>query len=153
MNLLQKRILIIFSIALNIGFVVVALILVFQHSGSHHKATFEELAGIVHQLDLPEEQEQSALKCVKDFNVVIHQLHDELADARKNISLVLSADGPLAPEKLHAAIAAADKIQEEKSIKFEAHALELRSILGDEKGAEFFQLMHARLKKTRDKND
>jgi hypothetical protein len=59
-KLLTKRILILFSAALNVGFMIVALTLVYQHSRPLHERDWNQLVDIVRQLDLPAAQSQEA---------------------------------------------------------------------------------------------
>lgn len=146
MKLLYKRIFILFSVALNIGFVIMAITMVYHHSKSRHERSWLEIVDIVHRLKLSEAQESTALDTVNQFRATIDKHDQELKQARSNIILLLAKTGPLAQDQLHRLIEAADDQEKRKNKALEAHVLELHNQLGNEKGAQFFSLLLEHLK-------
>ena len=138
MKLLHKRILILFSVALNIGFVVVAISMAVQHSRPYHERSWLELVGIVEQLDLPPGEEAAVLETIKAFRKIADKHDEDIKTARKMVLQLLAASGPLDRGRLHALVEAAEQEHEIKGKVFENHVADLRRQLGDEKGAEFF---------------
>ena len=147
MKLLHKRILTLFSVALNIGFVVVALTLVYLHSKPHDDRSWSELTGIVQRLDLPESQFRAALDSIRKFRSSMQDLDKDLRQARGNILRLLSRKGPVDPDELHRLIEVTDRYNRLKGERFETHVLGLRRLLGDERGAQFFTLLQQQLEK------
>jgi hypothetical protein len=145
-KLLYKRIFILFSVALNIGFVIMAITMVYHHSKSRHERSWLEIVDIVHRLKLPEAKESAALDTVRQFRATIDKHDQDLKQARSNIILLLSRTGPLAQDQLHQMIEAADDQEKRKNEAFEAHVIKLRNQLGNEKGAQFFSLLLEHLK-------
>lgn len=140
MKLLYKRILILFSIALNVGFIIMTFTTGYHHYRPFHK-NWLKLADTVHQLDLPDSEENDVLDTIKKFRDVFDQHHLAIKQGRKEIMQVLAKTGPLDQVKLHQLLQATDQHEKRKNEIFEAHVVELRHRLGDEKGAQFFSLL------------
>lgn len=138
MKLLHKRILILFSIALNIGFVVVAISMAVHHSRPYHERSWLDLVAMVERLDLPRDQETAALESIKAFRESADQHDEKIKEARKRVLQLLAAPGPLDRDRLHVLIEAVDHEHGLKRRVFENHVADLRRQLGNEKGAEFF---------------
>lgn len=151
MKLLTKRILILFSAALNVGFVIVALTLVYQHARPLHERSWNELVEIVRQLNLPAAHSQAALDNIRNFLNTVDHLDKELQHARDEILCLLAESSPVDPDQLHERIEAADAYEKHKSERFEKHTLALRQILGNEKGAQFFTLLRRHIQSTDEK--
>ena len=147
MKLLYKRLFIMFSVALNIGFLIIAISLVYYHrANSFHERSWLELVDIIHRLELPERQENAALDTIKRFRVILDKHNQDVKRARNNIILALAKPGPVDQEQLHRLFEAADHQEKLKNGTFEAHVLDLRHQLGNEKGALFFSLLLEHLK-------
>ncbi|BBO83682.1 hypothetical protein [Desulfosarcina ovata] len=146
MKLTYKRILIFFSVALNIGFVVVALTLVWQHAKPAHQRSWREIVDVVDQLALPASESEVALDNIRVFRSEFDQLDQDLKTARGDILRLLARKGPLDREQLHGLMAVADACVKRKSERFEVHVMALRQLLGDEKGAQFFSLLEKKVK-------
>ena len=138
MKLLHKRILILFSVALNIGFVVVALSMAVHHSRPFHERSWLEVVDIVDRLDLPRNQQADVLETIKVFRSNADKRDKDIKEARKKVLLLLAQSGPLDTGRLQGLIEAVRHQEEGKSRVFEDHVVRLRSQLGDEKGALFF---------------
>ena len=141
MKLLYKRILILFSVALNIGVVIMAIALIYHHSKPQDDRSWRELAEIVKRLDLPASQSRAALDDMRKFRSSMDNLDEGLQRARGDILRLAARSGPVDREELHRLIEAADHYSTLKGELFETHVMELRRLLGDEKGAQFFSLL------------
>ena len=141
MKLLHKRILIMFSVTLNIGFVIMAIITIHNHSKPFNERPWLEIVAIVHRLKLPEDRETAVMDTIRQFRDTFDRHHQEIKQARGDIIRLLAADGPVDPEQLHQRMQAADLREKSKNEAFEAHVLKLRDQLGNEKGALFFSLL------------
>lgn len=141
MKILYKRILIMFSVALNIGFIAMAITMACNHSISHHQRSWNELVHIVRHLDLPQTQENKVIESIKQFGTVVDRQHGDVKKARDSILALLAKDGPVNPDELHRTILSVDRQEALKNKAFETHVLELRSLLGDEKGAQYFSAL------------
>ena len=132
MKLLYKRILIMFSVALYISVVIMAVIMVFHHSIPSHK--YVKIVDIVHRLNLPEAEKNKALDCIRESSTAIEKQDLEIKLARDNIIRLLGKTGPLDKNRLHQLYETANQEERRKNILFEDHVIELRTLLGDEKG-------------------
>jgi exonuclease VII small subunit len=144
-TLFQKRLLILFSVALNIGFVIMAAVMVVNHPTSHHERTWRELVAIVQRMDLPAAEEDAAIATMTRFRETMNGHDRKIKQARRDIIRLLAADGPLDRSELHRLFEAAMAREREKSGAFEAHVMNLRGQLGDTKGARFFSQLLAHL--------
>lgn len=145
MKLSHKRILILFSVALNVGFVIMAVVMMIHHPTSFHNRSKRAMLGIVQQLNLPEDREQTVLAAIQDFRTTIDQHEAALKQARGDIVRYLSRKGPVDKQQLHGLIETAEIQEKQKSRAFEAHVIDLRKQLGDEQGAQFFSLLLAHI--------
>lgn len=145
MNLLHKRMFIMFSVALNVGFVIMAVAMVYQHSISSRERSWAEIADIVARLKLPEAREQTVLDTIGQFRSTMDKNDQDLKAARSAIIRLLAKSGPVDLDQLHGLIGAADNREKHKNEAFEAHVIQLRNQLGDEKGALFFSLLLSHL--------
>ncbi|WP_319521816.1 periplasmic heavy metal sensor [uncultured Desulfosarcina sp.] len=145
MTLSQKRLLVFFSIALNVGFVVMAIVMVLHHPKPFRERSWQELVNIVQELNLPAEQEDAVMANMRQFRETMDGYERDLKQARGDIVRYLANDGPIDENQLHRLIETAQSREKRKSDAFEAHVIEQRSLLGNEKGAQFFSLLQAHL--------
>ncbi|MFK5952068.1 MAG: hypothetical protein QM498_03355 [Desulfobacterium sp.] len=146
MKLTYKRLLIFFSVALNLGFVIAGLVMLQRNSIPVKVRFMREFTIIVKQLELPKTQSQTVLDNIRQFQSTVDHVHEDLKDARGDILRLLSQKGPVAPEELHFLFEDTDRLGKFKSEIFEAHVLALRQLLGEEKGAQFFYLLEQHIK-------
>jgi hypothetical protein len=144
-KLVYKRIFVMFSVALNIGFVLVAVTLAYNPSMLFKKRAHRVITDIVQRLNLSEEQESAVLESVRHFRDTLHSHDKDLKKARADVLRLLATPGPLDPARLHALVQATNLQEEQKNHIFENHAIELRNRLGDEKGALFYSYLLERL--------
>lgn len=140
MNTAFKRILIIFSVALNIGFVVMAAC---HHFGIHPEPRDErhwkELMTIVEEMTLPKAQETELLKSMTEFKKKVEIVNRQIRQARKDTLIFLSKALPLDEQLLHGTFEKTNSLYQERQKLFESHIVRLHQILGEEKGVYFFQ--------------
>ena len=144
MKLLYKRILIFFSVALNIGIVIMAVFLFFNHPGKSHGMS--EIEGIFQKLDLTEDQHENALKFIQGFRASVQKQEKEIKVARDNMIRILCENGPLDKQRLNELYDAIVQEETDKNKLFLSHVVELRNLLGDEKGARYYSLLLQHLK-------
>lgn len=152
MTLSQKRLLVFFSIALNVGFIVMAIVMVIHHPKPFRERAWQDLVGIVQDLDLPAERENAVMENMRQFRETMDRFQRDLKQARGDILRFLASDGPIDENRLHLLIETAQSREKRKSDAFEAHVIELRSLLGNEKGARFFTLLQAHLESRKSKS-
>jgi hypothetical protein len=140
-TLFHKRLLIFFSVALNIGFMIAVIVMMMHHGhGSHHRSD-QEIIDIVRQLDLPEDRERAVMETIQGFRAVVDRHRQAQKQARVDIVRYLAQEGPVDRARLHRLTQALEAIEKEKNNAFETHFMDLRNQLGDEKGAHFFALL------------
>ncbi|WP_319405751.1 periplasmic heavy metal sensor [uncultured Desulfosarcina sp.] len=153
MTLFQKRLLILFSVALNIGFVIMAIAMIINYPTSHRERPWRELVEIVQRLDLPESKEKTVLETMTRFRETMDNYDRDLKTARDDIIRLLAGSGPADLAELHRLFEAAQAKESQKSNIFETHVVDLRQQLGDEKGSKFFSLLLANFENHSDKHD
>jgi hypothetical protein len=138
--------LIIFSITLNVGFFIMAAILVLHHPRPAHGKAKMRLEALS-RLDLPEAQETSIMaamdKMETDNNDFKRRLHLTI---NTSIALLAKPD-PVDEERF---LELNDKVidllaRQNQAIR--AHLLDIRRRLGDEKGVQFFTEMLKQVEK------
>ena len=150
MKLLYKRIFIFFSVALNIGFIIMALFMVVNHPG---KSTVKSgIEGLIQKLDLTETQHDDLLKSIQSLRVSVEKQEMEIKAARDNLIRVASENGPLDRRRLNELCEAIDQEETDKNRLMLTHMIEIRDLLGDEKGARFFSLLLEHLKNRHNPN-
>ena len=138
MKLLHKRILILFSLALNVGFLIVAVPLFYTHSRPHDDRFQDEIAGVVKSLDLSPAVSRAVMDNINQFKTAFDELDDGIRKIRKDMEYLIQQRGPLDRDRLHELVLEDDELRKRKGEVFENHVVDLRRILGDEKGALYF---------------
>jgi len=139
MKLTYKRILILFSVALNIGFLIMALFQAYQHTiYPKEQQRWKELMIIVRELNLPDAKAARAMETIARFRERMDSIETELKQARMEVLDLLAQTGPIDKERLHSLVQAAEMFSQKKRSMFEAHVIELRQVLGNGDGARFF---------------
>ena len=141
MKLTYKRIGILFSVALNIGFVIMATAMALQQSKSAHDRSWSELVGVVEGLGLPPARQDAVLDTIRSFRTTIAAHDRSLYQARNAVLATLARAGSLDHDALHRCTEAVGRQETIKTEAFEVHVIDLRRQLGDEKGALFFSLL------------
>lgn len=138
MSLVYKRILIFFSIALNIGFITMAGFHAYDRSIPKDERRWAELMTIVRELNLPREQVSEVTGMMADFREELDGIQTAVKAARMKAMDLLAEPGELDRERFKGLNQASDTLSHKKQQLFRAHVLEMRTLLGNEKGAEFF---------------
>lgn len=145
MKLFHKRLLIFFSVALNVGFLIMAIVMMLHSTDASHHRSYQEILDIVKQLNLAGDQELALVETIKQFRTTLDQHNQDLKKARSAIVRLLAAAGPVDRNQLRRLTAAVGSEENLKNEAFEAHFMDIRSQLGHEKGAQFFTLLLARI--------
>ena len=146
MKLVHKRILILFSIALNIGFIAMAVYHAQQRSVPKNERRWQELMGIVQDLDVSGDLKTELRESMARFRKEMDGLEKEVQQARKETMDLLAKPDPIDRVQLHALFEAEKILAQKKMALFEAHALEIRQVLGDENAAQFFVHLREHIK-------
>ncbi len=140
MNTAFKRILIIFSVALNIGFVVMAAC---HHFGilpePRDERHWKELMRIVEEMTLPKAQETELLKSMTEFKKKVEIVNRQIRQAKEDSLIFLSKALPLDEHLLHGRFEKTNRLYRERQTLFESHIVRLHQILGEEKSVYFFR--------------
>jgi len=149
-TLTARRMLVMFSVALNIGFVIMAAILIYKHPPPHHDF-FDMQVKILSSLNVPAQVKQSVLDALTAMEKS-HEAHvDKLHQARHDAMTLLATPGPLDLKRFDAIDASIAEILIQRSHMVHDHLIDIRKQLGDEKGAEYFSAMMKAVEKRRTK--
>ncbi len=151
MKLVYKRIPIFFSVALNIGFLVIALFHTFDRAMTRDERRREELTTIVRELNLTEAESERIIEIMADFRKEVTALDKADKIARMEALDCLTWPEPLDQNYLHERMQISTQLSRKKQELFESHVLIMRRELGNEKGAEFFSRVREHILATQKK--
>ncbi|WP_024336044.1 hypothetical protein [Desulfotignum balticum] len=151
MKLVYKRTLIFFSVALNIGFMVMALFHTFDRAMTRDERRWEELTTIVRELNLTEAESERIIEIMADFRKEVTALDKADKTARMEALDCLTWPEPLDQDHLHECMQVSTQMFQKKQELFEFHVLIMRRELGNEKGAEFFSRVREHILATQKK--
>ncbi len=138
MNNHFRQILIAFSVALNVGFIVAALVIYWNHpSGSHYRYS-PNAKKIVNTSNLSLEQKEHLTKCLEQFTRQMSAVGNDLHQSQVDMLKILSAPGSLDHDAFDKAYARQDILWKEKHAMLRDHLLLMRKELGDDKSTWFF---------------
>ncbi len=146
MKLFHKRLLILFSVALNIGFVIMAIVMMLHSPTASQHRSYQAILDIVRQLNLPADQEHTLVETIRQFRTTVEHHNQDLKKARSDVVRLLSVSGPVDRDQLQRLTAAIATEENMKNEAFEAHFIDIRNQLGNDKGAQFFTLLLAHIK-------
>ena len=129
-----------------------AIVMALHHPKPFRERAWQDLIGIVQDLDLPAEQEDAVMANMRQFRETMDGYERDLKKARGDIIRYLAKDGPIDENQLHLLIETAQSREKRKSDAFEAHVIEQRGLLGNEKGARFFSLLQAHFESRKSKS-
>ncbi len=138
MNNHFKQILVVFSGALNVGFIVAALVIYWNHpSGSHHRYS-TNAKKIVNTSNLSLEQKENLTKFLEEFTQQMSSAGKDLHQSQVDMLKILSAPGPLDYDAFDNTCARQSLLWKEKHQMLRDHLLLMRKELGDDKSTWFF---------------
>lgn len=149
MKLVYKRILIFFSVALNIGFLATALYHSVDNTLPRKERRWQDLMAIVQDLNLPSEKAAEVTTLMAGFRDRIDALDKESRQTRMAAMDLMAAPGPLDRDELQRLMQSSQQQTLQKKEMFEAHVLQVREVLGDDKGAAFFQRLRDHIRSKR----
>lgn len=110
-----------------------------NHNGSSHEIS--KIEELVHSLNLTEAQEDKVMDSIYQLKSEIEKQETRINLARTNILTLASKSGALDEHQLQQLSETLNQEEIRKNTLFNAHVIELRAILGDEKGAQFYSLI------------
>jgi hypothetical protein len=142
----MKRILIVFSVALNIGFVMAAILTYYYHPSGLLARYSTHVQKIMKRLDLPPQQNQDLATHIDQFKEQFGSNLEALRRARTDMLMALAAPGPLDRNQFDEAYTQLDLLSKQEHQLVRNHLLMMRKQLGNEKGAHLFSEMLAKNK-------
>jgi len=140
-NVTWKRILIVFSAALNIGFILSALILVHNHPPIPHQRFSDQLKTATQGLGLAPDQEEVMVEVMERFEKQHRQNRLKIKGIRNQTLALLARPGPLDVKRFDALTRESDEQLLKINQDVKKHLSDVRKRLGDEKGAGFFSAL------------
>ncbi len=138
MNHPYKQILAAFSLALNIGFIVAAIVIYYHHPSVSHGSYVVNAQKILDGSDLSSEKRKELTSCLEQFRKEISALGTKLHQGQIEMLNVLSRPGPLDAHSFDAIYTRQNLLWEEKHEMLRDHLLFMRKELGDKKSEWFF---------------
>jgi hypothetical protein len=145
-NITAKRFWVMFSVALNIGFVIVAVVLLYKHLPpfrDHAKMSQE----IIYRLDLPADVEKSVIASMEKMETAHRNFVWRLHQARNETITLLSRPEPVDKKRFEMLNDGIIELMIQENHVIREHLIEIRSQMGDEKGARFFSEMLKQVEK------
>lgn len=136
----------VFSVALNIGFIVAAVFIYYHHPSSAHHGYLSHARILVKELRLPASQQEELSDCLERFEREIYSVGGEYHQIQTDILTLLSAQGDLDMEKLDEIYARQGVLSRKKRDIVRNHLVLMRKLLGNEKSAQFFPRLLKRSK-------
>ncbi len=134
----SKLILIVFSIALNIGFIVAAVFIYYNHPSTSHYSYLGYAKEIIKGLDLSVDQNKEVAICLDSFKKEISSTGHELHKLQNEMLVLLSAPGDLDEDRLNQIYSTQNHLFQKKHQIVRDHLLMMKKQLGDEKSTRFF---------------
>ena len=135
-----------FSVTLIMGFIITAIVLHYHRPPEPHHRYGDYAKKVVQRLNLPPAQHKDLTRYMDQFRHQVDTTKQELHEARTDMLTVLSKPGPLNRKQFDETNNAFNLLTEKKSQILRIHILTMRQKLGDEKGAQFFSEMLAKIK-------
>ncbi len=146
MKLIYKRIFIIFSVALNIGFLIMAVSMYFNHSPNLNKKS--AIYDIVQELKLNETQESEFLELIHKLRISVEKQETEINNARNEILRLASNPEPFDQNQSQHLSSILNQKEIVKNKLFNDHITEVRNLLGNQKAAQYYSLILDHIKKS-----
>ena len=150
MTLTAKRMLVMFSVALNIGFVIMTAVFIYHRPPSFHHF-FEVQAATLSRLEVPPAVERSILDALAKMEDSHEQFVSRLHGTRQEAMTMLATPGPVDRKRFDTLGETISEILIERNRMVHEHLIEIRRQLGDEKGAAYFHAMLKEIEKRKSK--
>jgi len=143
MNDKFKKFLIIFSICLNIGFIIIAGYALVLHKSPHdrHKSRFYRHAKLFEKLDMQTNQQKEINQLINNYVLTNNKVHSDAIKLKLVLYSLLEKPGLSNENELKDHL---KKIQEaeckKEEIKFE-HLLDIKRVLTGDQAQKFFQTL------------
>ncbi len=151
MNLTFKRLLIIFSVALNIGFVLTVAIILTHYPFNLRERHLAYAEKAIKSLDLSLDQENRMLNELQSFHQKLNETLYGVKATRLKILSVLSAPGPMDHKQFETAFGEIKSRQGQMRQLMRIHILTFRKQLGDKNGARYFEALKKQVESKKNK--
>ena len=153
MNTAVKRAMVLFSVALNIGFISIAAYQFLDQPEKREDRRWQNMMVILDEMALPQSRKAEVIERLSDFRKNYKVLGRQIRQSRRDAMGVLAEPAPLDLDRLNELAENAQTLAQEKQKMLRAHVLELNRLLGDEQRARFYhqilENIKARYKKKR----
>ncbi len=127
--------------ALNIGFIVAAIVIYYNHPSVSHGRYTVNATKIVDNSDFSSEKKKELTKSIEQFRKEISDLGTKLHQGQIDMLKVLSRPGPLDSDTFDGIYARQNLLWKKKHQMLRDHLLLMKKELGDEKSVWFFSQM------------
>jgi uncharacterized membrane protein len=145
-SLTLKRVLILFSVSLNIGFLVYSVWAYMDNPVSQYKAHATIAGEALAQTDAPPDVRQAAQRAIEDFDREIASLHEKMRQSRLRTIGLMAQPGDLPLIELEQVRQDYERMLLERTALLNNHLIKLRQILGPEASPTYFGELRDRLK-------
>ena len=142
MKLHYKRILILFSVALNIGFLAMAAVNTWDRVPKDEKR-WNELKGIVQELNLAREKSDKVIELMAKFRESMDAVDSDYKASRIETLDYLARVENIDQDRFHDLLQGSDRYTQKKREMFESHVMALGQLLGDTDRARLFSRLKA----------
>lgn len=146
MSLTLKRVLILFSVSLNIGFIVYAVWAYMDDPVSRYKAHATIAGEALARTQAPPDVKQAAQRAIGDFDREISRLHEKMRQSRLRTIGLMAQPGDLPLIELEQVRLDHERMLLERTAMLNSHLINLRQILGPEASQTYFRELRDRLK-------
>lgn len=137
---------IVFSVALNVGFIVAAVFVYFNHPSVRRGGYLASAEQIVKKMDLSAQQYEELKGCLEQFKREIAPVGSAYRQTRTEILTLLAADDELDEERFDVVCLNMADIFGKKQEIMKKHLFAIRTAIGKEKSSVFFSGLLQRFK-------
>ncbi|MCG8335801.1 MAG: Spy/CpxP family protein refolding chaperone [Proteobacteria bacterium] len=141
MNERVKRLLFIFSICLNIGFIVIAAFAMYQKENRKSKFRYfgrHSTSAVFEVVDLTRQQHQEVDQLIQLFRANMLSVSKAVAPLKADLFIGMAGDKPLSEEEAKAIISKMNAMQNQRGELIHQHLKALRQVLTEEQTQEVF---------------
>ncbi len=133
-----KNIALVFSVALNIGFIVAVIFIYFNHPATNHYGYLGRADKIIQAMDLPAEKRSELQNCLEQFEEEISFFGNSYRQIQIEILTLLAAPKQFDEAALEAVYVRQGEMSQKKRDIVKKHLVLMRKLLGSENSSHFF---------------
>ena len=141
-----KHIGIVFSVALNVGFIVAAIFVYFNHPFVRHNGYLASAEQIIQKMDLSAQQHKELKGCLEQFKQEIASVGGAYRQTRTEMLTLLATADELDEERFDTVCLNMANIFSKKQEIMKKHLFAIRTAIGKEKSSVFFSGLLQRFK-------